>query len=207
MTYDIKRELKAFYAPKNTDWQLVDVPDQQFIGIDGKGNPNTAEAYARAVQALYTVAYTLKFASKRGLGRDFVVGPLEGLWYSDDPSVFTVGAKDLWSWTMLISQPAWITADLIKDAVETALAKKKAPTIGGVRRVELREGRCAQLMHVGSYDDEAPALARLHSEFIPANGLREAGEHHEIYLSDPRKIDAAKLRTVLRQPVSQTGRR
>jgi hypothetical protein len=201
VTYDVKRELKAFYAPKNSDWELVDVPDQQFIGIDGTGNPNTADAYARAVEALYSVAYVLKFASKRA-GRDFVVGPLEGLWYSDDPSVFTVGAKDLWGWTMLINQPEWVTADMVKEAVETALAKKKWPAIGDVRRVELAEGRCAQLMHVGSYDDEAPALARLHSDFIPAHGLRESGEHHEIYLGDPRKTPAAKLKTVLRQPVA-----
>lgn len=201
MTYDVKRELKAFYAPKNSDWELVDVPDQQFIGIDGTGNPNTSEAYARAVEALYSVAYVLKFASKRE-GRDFVVGPLEGLWYSDDPSVFTVGAKDLWSWTMLISQPGWVSAGMVKEAVETALAKKKLPAIGDVRRVELSEGRCAQVLHIGSYDDEAPTLARLHADVIPGHGLRESGEHHEIYLGDPRKTPPARLKTILRQPVA-----
>jgi hypothetical protein len=202
MTYDVKRELKAFYAPKNTDWALVDVPAQQFIAVEGKGNPNTSASYARAVEALYAVAYALKFTSKRALGRDFVVGPLEGLWWSDDPEVFTVRAKDLWHWTMMINQPEWIGEDLIKEATDTALVKKKLPAIGTVRPLVLSEGRSAQLIHIGSYDDEGPALARLHQEFIPGNALHEAGLHHEIYLSDPRKTEAGKLKTVLRQPVS-----
>lgn len=108
--YDPKRELKELYAPKNTTWALVDVPGQQFIAVDGSGDPNTAPAYARAVEALYSVAYTLKFAVKRGGGRDFVVGPLEGLWWADDWTAFTRRAKDAWHWTMLICQPVQPTA-------------------------------------------------------------------------------------------------
>ncbi|MDT7728831.1 MAG: hypothetical protein QOI21_5407 [Actinomycetota bacterium] len=198
--YDPKRELKALYAPKNTTWSLVDVPEQQFIAIDGSGNPNTAAEYTQAVESLYAVAYTIKFASKRGAGRDFVVAPLEGLWWSDEPEAFTSGAKDSWRWTMLVNQPDWITGDMIEDAKNVALTKKKVAAIGTIRHQILREGRCAQLLHIGSYDDEAPALATLHHDYLTAQHLQPVGLHHEIYLGDPRKTDPAKLRTILRQP-------
>lgn len=199
--YDVKRELKDFYAPNNREWALVEVPAQQFIAVSGKGNPNTAPEYARAVEALYAVAYTLKFASKRA-GRDFVVGPLEGLWWSPDPAVFAARAKDSWHWRMLISQPDRITDADIKEAMETALAKKKLPTIASVEHETLHEGTCAQLLHIGSYDDETPALTALHTDYLPANNLIERGHHHEIYLGDPRRTAPEKLKTVLRQPVS-----
>jgi hypothetical protein len=199
--YDVKRELKQCYAPKNTDWALVDVPAQQFIAVDGRGDPNTSPDYARAVEALYTVAYTIKFASKRTLDRDFVVGPIEGLWWSDRPEVFITRDKGAWHWRMLISQPDWITEDLIDECRQAALAKKKLATIADVRRETLEEGTSAQLLHVGSYDDEGPALARLHHEYLAANDLTMSGHHHEIYLGDPRRTEPARLRTVLRQPV------
>jgi hypothetical protein len=152
------------------------------------------------------VAYTVKFASKRN-GRDLVVGPLEGLWYADDASVFSARDKDAWSWTMLISQPDWVSDAQIGEAIVAAsakaAAKKKAlPALDLVRIERLDEGLCVQLLHVGSYDDEAPALARLHGEVLPAAGLRERGRHHEVYLGDPRRTAPEKLRTVVRQPVS-----
>ena len=199
--YDVKRELKEFYAPKNREWALVDVPPQQFIAVSGKGNPNTAPEYARAVEALYAVAYTVKFASKRA-GRDFVVGPLEGLWWSPDPEVFTTRAKDEWLWRMLISMPDWLTAEDVKEAAVAALAKKKLPAIASVEHETLHEGRCAQVLHVGSYDDETPILTQLHTEYLPAHGLTERDRHHEVYLGDPRRTAPEKLKTVLRQPVS-----
>ncbi|MFE9746753.1 GyrI-like domain-containing protein [Saccharothrix saharensis] len=198
--YDVKRELKQLYAPKNTDWALVDVPEQQFLAVDGRGDPNTSPEHARAVEALYTVAYAIKFASKRA-GRDLVVAPLEGLWWADDPEVFTTRAKDSWHWRMLISQPDWITEDDIEEAKRVASAKKDLPTIADVRRHVLHEGTSAQVLHIGPYDDEGPVLARLHDEWLRANGLRMAGTHHEVYVGDPRRTEPAKLRTVLRQPV------
>ncbi len=200
--YDLKRELKQYYAPTNTDWALVDVPAQQFIAIDGHGDPNTSTDYARAVEALYTVAYTIKFTSKRTLDRDFVVGPLEGLWWSDNPEVFTTRAKHAWHWRMLISQPGWITQDLIDEAQRAALAKKGLPAIADLRRETLHEGTSAHLLHIGPYDDEGPALARLHHEYLAANNLRMSGHHYEIYLSDPRRTAPTKLKTILRQPVT-----
>ncbi|GAA4616841.1 GyrI-like domain-containing protein [Actinoallomurus liliacearum] len=202
--YDVKRDLKQCYAPRNTDWALVDVPAQRFIAVDGHGDPNTSADYTRAVEALYAVAYTIKFTSKNALGRDFVVGPLEGLWWSDRPEVFITRAKDAWHWRMLISQPDWITDDLIDEARQAALAKKGLPTIARVRRETLTEGTSAQVLHVGPYDDEGPVLARLHHEYLAANDLRMSGHHHEIYLGDPRRAEPAELRTILRQPV-RTG--
>jgi hypothetical protein len=199
--YDVKRELKQCYAPRNTDWALVEVPAQRFIAVDGHGDPNTSTDYARAVEALYSVAYTIKFATKNALGRDFVVGPLEGLWWSDDPEVFITRAKDAWHWRMLISQPDWITDDHIDEAKQAALAKKNLPAIAEVRREILHEGTSAQLLHLGPYDDEGPVLAKLHREYLAANNLRLTGHHHEIYLSDPRRTEPAKLKTILRQPV------
>ncbi|QOV33318.1 GyrI-like domain-containing protein [Streptomyces ferrugineus] len=204
--YDVKRQFKKCYSPKNTDWELVDIPELHFLAIDGHGDPNTSVAYRHAVEALYAVAYSAKFASKGDLGRDFVVGPLEGLWWADDMDDFLARLKDNWRWRLLISVPDWITGGMIEDAKDTARTKKKLPAIEDVRSETLHEGTSVQVLHIGPYDDETPILTRLHHEYLPANNLRERGLHHEIYLSDPRRTDPAKLRTVLRQPVeAQSG--
>ena len=201
--YDVKRELRAVYAPKNRDWEPVTVPPQRFLAVAGSGDPNTAPAYAEAVEALYAVAYTVKFVSKRA-GRDLVVGPLEGLWYADDASVFAARDKAAWSWTMLISQPEWVTDALVTESIAAAGAKKRSlPALDLVRIERLDEGHCLQLLHVGSYDEETPALLRLHGEVLPNAGLRERGRHHEVYLGDPRRTAPEKLKTVVRQPVGR----
>ncbi|HSP75773.1 MAG TPA: GyrI-like domain-containing protein [Cryobacterium sp.] len=200
--WDVKRVHPPLYGATNRDWELIEVPAQRFIALDGAGDPNTAPAYAEAVGALYAVAYGVKFAAKRALGRELVIAPLEGLWYSDDASVFTAGAKAEWKWTLLMSQPDWVTDAFIAEVIAAALAKKKLPALARVRVETLEEGLSAQLLHVGPYDDEAPALARLHGEFLASNGLRENGRHHEVYLGDPRRAAPEKLKTVLRQPVA-----
>ncbi len=199
-SYDVKRALPALYAPKAGDWHLVDVPDQTFLAVDGHGDPNTSPAYAEAVEALYTLSYAVRAAAKAELGRIHTVAPLEGFWSAEDPRVFVTGDKSAWDWTMAISQPAWITPDL----VETGRARARGKSLRALDLVRLEacaEGSSAQLLHIGPYDDEAPALARLHGDYLPAHGLTFNGRHHEIYLSDPRRTAAAKLRTVLRQPV------
>ncbi|BCJ75354.1 hypothetical protein CS0771_48980 [Catellatospora sp. IY07-71] len=198
--YDIKKAFRELYAPPTRDFAVVDVPELRYLAVDGHGDPNTSAAYGNAVEALYGVAYALKFASKAG-GKDFVVGPLEGLWRADDPSVFLTRDKAAWSWTMLISQPDWITEDMVRAAVAAVAAKKQNPALAEVRLRSLAEGRCVQILHVGSYDDEAPTLARLHERYLPEHGLTFNGDHHEIYLSDPRRTEPAKLKTILRQPV------
>jgi hypothetical protein len=170
--------------------------------IDGHGDPNTP-VYEAAVSALYPVAYGIKFRSKKELGRDYVVMPLEGLWWAADMSTFTSARdKSQWDWTLMIMTPDWVPARMFEDAVEQARDKGVARA-DHVRLEVLSEGRCVQALHVGPYDDEAELLRRIHEEFIPGRGLRMTGRHHEIYLSDPRRTDPAKLRTILRQPVTE----
>ena len=198
---DFKKSLDSYRA-RQGEFRLLDVPSAQYLMIDGHGDPNTSPAYAEALRALYPVAYALKFASKRSLGRDYVVPPLEALWWADDMEVFTERRdKSRWDWTAMIMTPGWITPAMVDDAVAAAAAKGHSPGLDALRLETLEEGRCVQTLHVGSYDDEAPVLAQMHHDFFPRSGLRMTGKHHEIYLSDPRRVEAAKLRTILRQPV------
>lgn len=199
---DFKKTLKHLYRPSGKDFSVVEVPEMQFLMVDGEGDPNTAEEYKQAVEALYGVAYKLKFASKKQLERDYVVPPLEGLWWAEDMDTFITRDKSQWSWRMMIMTPDWITEDLFQQVVATIAGGKEPPAaLSKVRLERYHEGLSAQIMHIGSYDDEGPTLARLHQEWMPANGYTENGLHHEIYLSDPRKVAPEKLKTVLRQPV------
>jgi len=159
--------------------------------------------FTDAVETLYPVAYTLKFASKRDLGRDYVVPPLEGLWWADDLESFTAARdKSRWDWTLMLLVPDWLEEQVVAAAIEKVAAKNRPARLDDLRLQTLSEGRCVQTLHVGSFDDEAAVLAQLHHEFIPDHGLRMAGTHHEIYLSDFRRVAPEKQRTILRQPVS-----
>ncbi|WP_157002104.1 GyrI-like domain-containing protein [Agromyces laixinhei] len=198
--YDVKRELPSYTAPRGR-FEIIEVPELAYCMVDGHGDPNTAPEYAAAVAALYAVSYAAKFQSKRELDRDYVVGPLEGLWSADDPAAFVTREKSAWSWTMMIWQPDWLTPELVAEAI--AKAMPKAPAAGLVRFEQLAEGSSVQTLHVGPYDDEGPTLARLHHEFMPEHGLRFNGRHHEVYLGDPRRTAPEKLRTILRQPVAR----
>ncbi|AWB96331.1 hypothetical protein DCE93_12290 [Agromyces badenianii] len=197
--YDVKRELACYTAPRGR-FELIDMPELGYCMVDGHGDPNTAPEYAAAVEALYAVSFTAKFQCKRELDRDYVVGPLEGLWSADDPATFITREKSAWSWTMMIWQPDWLPPELIAEAIGRATAK--APAAERVRFERLAEGRSVQTLHLGSYDDEGPTLARLHDEFMPEHRLRFNGRHHEVYLGDPRRTAPEKLRTILRQPVA-----
>ena len=172
----------------------------QFLMVDGHGDPNTAQEYQDALAALYAVAYKIKFNSKK-IGKDYVVPPLEGLWWADAMELFsTQRDKSTWDWTMMIMQPEWIMLDM----VDQATAQVKDKDLAALPRLRLQnyhEGISAQIMHIGSYDDEGPSLIRLHKSWIPENGYEENGKHHEIYLSDPRRIAPEKLKTILRQPI------
>jgi hypothetical protein len=181
--------------------QLVDVPPARFLMVDGHGDPNTAPAYAAAIQSLYSVAYTLKFACKRNgldIGR---VPPLEGLWFGAEDANFEASTKDRWSWTMMlrISDAAPETA--IDEAKAAAAAKRPDLPIGDVRVEQLAEGRAAQVLYRGPYSDEGPMVAALHA-FIADQHLDRRGAHHEIYLGDPRRAAPETLRTIIRQPVA-----
>ncbi len=198
---DFRRQIPAYRA-KRGEFEIVDVPDLRYLMIDGHGDPNTGPAFTDAAEVLYPMAYRLKFASKR-LGRDYVVMPLEGLWWADDMESFTSSRdKSRWDWTLMIMVPDWIGQDMFADAIEQIKAKGGLRRLSEVRLGSLSEGRCVQTLHVGSYDDEAETLARMHHDFIGRNGLRMVGRHHEIYLSDARRVAPERLRTILRQPVA-----
>jgi len=198
--YDLRKALKGLYTASRGKFVLIDVPPMNYLAVDGEGDPNTAPAYAAAVEALYVSSYTLKFMSKEQ-GRDYVVPPLEGLWWADDMDDFITRRKDRWRWRMMIAVPDFVDAALAPAALEKAKAKKPSPALDRVRFERLEEGRAAQVLHVGSYDDEGPALDALHNRFLPDNGLVPTGRHHEIYLSDARKTPPEKRKTILRQPV------
>ena len=201
-TYDVKKERRDLYAPVPGDFRLVDVPEMGFLMTDGHGDPNTSAAYRAAVEALYAASYAVRAMVKTTLGRVHTVAPLEGLWSAADLAVFRSREKDAWEWTLMIAQPHWAPVELVDDALAAVRERKQLPALVLVRSERYAEGRSAQILHVGSYDDEGPTLARLHDEFLPAHGLAPAGRHHEIYLSDARKTDPARLRTILRQPVA-----
>jgi hypothetical protein len=200
---DFRKELKNLYTPSANEFSVVDVPPMRYLMVDGSGNPNTAQAYKDAVEVLYAVSYTLKFMSKIELCKDYVVPPLEGLWWADDLSAFMQGRKDEWHWIAMLMQPEWIPSAMIARSIEKASIKKTLPAQGLLREEILTEGISVQIMHVGTYAEEAPVLARMHNEYMPQNKLTFNGKHHEIYLSDPRKTSSNKLKTVLRQPVKR----
>ena len=214
---DYKRTQKELYLPKATP-SVVDVPEMAFIMVDGRGNPNSAESYHTAIEILYGLSYAIKMSKKGGCEPegyfDYAVPPLEGLWWladdsahSDNPDSPDDSAyldKDKYCWTAMIRQPEFVTQDVF-GAAKTALAKKKPKLDPARARLELfTEGLCAQVMHIGPYDDEPATIAMLH-RFISDSGyhedISETRRHHEIYLSNPLKTAPEKCKTVLRYPV------
>jgi hypothetical protein len=197
---DFKKALPDLYTAPRDRFVSVDVPAMQFVMVDGAGDPNTAPAYKQAIEWLYSTSYAMKFAAKAAVKKDYAVPPLEGLWWADDPADFVARRKDRWRWTMMIMAPDFIDRPLFEAAIEKSKKKLGAPP-SSLRLERYDEGRSLQILHIGSYDDEAPTLARLHDEVMPSQGLTFAGRHHEIYLSDARRTEPAKLKTILRQPV------
>jgi hypothetical protein len=202
---DFRKELKELYAPSSKEFSIVDVPAMLFVMIDGEGDPNTVKAYGDSVEALYSVSYALKFASRRELGKDYVVAPLEGLWTADDPSAFVRRAKEEWRWTMMMRQPSWISSEMVEQALVATRTKKSLPAMEHLRFETYEEGKSVQILHIGPYDQEGPTLLRLHQEYMPTHNFGFNGPHHEIYLGDPRKAAPSKLKTILRQPVKDSS--
>ena len=197
---DLKKELKHLYQPSAKEVASVDVPALQFLMIDGEGDPNTAPAYARAVEALFSVSYTAKFMVKKAQAIDYAVMPLEGLWWADDLSAFVANDRAKWRWTMLIMQPDFVPRAVIEAAMAEVEKKKKLPAVKELRLETFAEGRCAQILHIGPFTEEGPAIERVHAYIDARTGRR--GKHHEIYLSDIRRAEAAKWKTVIRQPMN-----
>jgi hypothetical protein len=198
-TIDLKKSLKPFYTASASKPAIIDVPPMNALMVDGAGDPNSP-AFQEAVGSLYSVAYTLKFAFKKGKAIDYPVMALEGLWRADDPAAFTSGKRADWKWTILIVLPDVVTKKDVAEAVAAVKKKAKFPRFPEVRFEKFAEGKAAQVMHIGPYAAEGPTIERLH-EFIAEQGYRLRGPHHEIYFGDPRRSAPEKLKTILRQPV------
>jgi hypothetical protein len=197
---DLKKELKQIYQASRREVTVVDVPTCNFLMIDGEGDPNTSAAYAQAVETLFSVSYTVKFTLKRGATPiDYAVMPLEGLWWADDMSAFSAADKSRWKWTMMIMQPDFVSADVVAKAIAEVRRKKGLAALGALRLEAFAEGRCAQTLHVGPFSEEGPTIARVHRFIAERSGFR--GKHHEIYLSDIRRADPEKWKTIIRQPM------
>jgi hypothetical protein len=198
---DLKKDLKHLYQPSAREVVQVDVPAFRFLMIDGAGDPNTSPDYARAVEALFSVSYTAKFMARKGpAGIDYAVMPLEGLWWSDDMASFVANDRTKWQWTMMIHQPPFVDESLLRDALAEVKRKKGLDAVDALRIERFTEGPCAQTLHVGPFTEEGPTIQRVHDFIETRAGL--AGKHHEIYLSDIRRADPARWKTIVRQPMA-----
>lgn len=197
---DLKRELKHLYQPSAKEVVQVDVPSFQFLMIDGEGDPNTSPSYAQAVEALFSVSYAVKFMVKRGTpALDYSIMPLEGLWWADDMSTFLTNDRASWKWTMMIMQPDFVASGAVDAAIAEVKRKKARSSVSDLRLESFTEGLCAQVLHIGPFSEEGPTIQRVHA-FISSRS-RLAGKHHEIYLSDVRRAERARWRTIIRQPM------
>lgn len=198
---DYKKELKNFFSSPKGKFVVVDVPEMNYLMVDGKGDPNTSLDFKNAIEALYSVSYTLKFKSK-GNDQDYTVMPLEGLWIAEDMDSFTQLNKEEWQWTLMIMQPDIITEEMVEQAIEEVRKKKNPVSLDKVRFERFAEGLSVQVMYVGPFSEEHGTIMKMH-EYIEENGYTLRGKHHEIYLSDFNKVAPEKLKTILRQPVGK----
>lgn len=202
---DLKKEFKVLYTASKSKPVMVEVPELNYLMIDGEGDPNTSIQYQEAMEALFPVSFKVKFISKKEKSQDYVVMPLEGLWWVDNMEDFNVEDKSGWKWTAMIMQPDFITKSMIKEAMEEVEEKKNPSALSKMRFESLQEGLSAQIMYIGPYSEEGPTVASLH-DFIEKEGYEFEGsipgqQHHEIYLSDMRRTKPERLRTIIRQPV------
>ncbi len=197
---DFKKDLNHLYQPSAKEVIQVDVPTMNYLMVDGEGDPNTSQAYKNAVEVLFMVSYAVKFMIKKGSSAiDYGVLPLEGLWWADDMSSFSTTDKSTWKWTSMIMQPSFVIPEIIERAIADVKKKKNPPAISKIRFESLSEGPCAQIMHIGPFTEEGPTIEKVHL-FIDSRSRRK-GKHHEIYLSDIRKADPSKWKTIIRQPM------
>ncbi len=199
---DLKNEWKAFYTASYRKPSLVEVPRLKYLMIDGEGDPDSSPAFHEAIQALFSVAYTLKMTLKMGPAKiDYPVMGLEGLWWAATGWMEKAARKD-WRWTLMIPQPDVITAAALRETKKKVKEKKGLAAVDGVRLESWREGQAVQMMHLGPYSEEPATIARM-AQFAAENGYRIVGKHHEIYLSDPRRTNLEKLKTLLRYQVKK----
>jgi hypothetical protein len=197
---DLKKELKQLYNPSAKEVCTVDVPEMNFLIVNGQGAPSSPQ-YMQSIEALFTVSYTLKFMVKKAKSIDYAVMPLEGLWWMDNMAEFSTERKDEWKWTSMIMQPKYVEAADVKAAIEQARKKKDMPAIDKVKFEPFKEGLAAQILYVGPYaEEEGPTIAKIH-DYIHKSGHELSGKHHEIYLNNAAKVAPEKLKTIIRQPM------
>lgn len=197
---DLKKEPGTLYAASAKKVAEVLVPPMNFLMLDGRGDPNGSAEYEAVVETLFSVSYAAKFIVKKGPDAlDYAVMPLEGLWWVEDMRRFSVDDKSSWQWTMMVMQPDFVAADVLQRAIAEVARKKALAPLPRLRIERFDEGRCAQILHVGPFSTEGPTVAELH-RYVDAHGGR-AGRHHEIYLSDVRKAEPSKWKTIVRQPM------
>lgn len=199
---DLSPELQSLYFPSAKEPVFVDVPAMQYAMVDGRGDPNSSKDYQEAIGALYGVAYTIKFAAKKAKMGDVLVMPLESLWWSDNEEDFLLARKGRWQWTAMLLEPPVVTRKMFEEAVKQLRERRNPPGLDKVRLETWKEGKAAQILHIGPYAAERPTIERVHA-FILENGYRLTGKHHEIYMGDPRRSAPEKLKTVVRQPCSR----
>jgi len=201
---EFKKDYKALYTAPQKSCVLVEVPSMQYLMVDGMGDPNTAPEFHSGVAALYEIAYTVKFAAKKaGIGPEYSVAPLEGLWWCEGTEDFDVEHRELWQWRLQIPQPPHVDAGMVRAAVQDLRKKGKESRLEDVRLETFEEGLCVQTLHIGPFNTESPAVEAMH-KFVADSGLSLRGKHHEIYMSDFRRTAPEKLKTILRQPVSKS---
>jgi len=200
-TLDLIKEYQQFYLQPKNIISLIQVPKMNFLMIDGKGSPNNNPDYSDALGALYGVAYTLKFSVKKGpLQTDYKVMPLEGLWWTEDMSKFTLEDRGNWLWRMMIMVPDLVTPEMAAQSIDDVRKKKNPPCLDEVRFESFDEGLAAQIFHSGPYGEaERPSVEKLHA-YLKENGYALWGKHHEIYFNTPLRTDPVKLKTIIRQP-------
>lgn len=209
MPFDFKKEEKQFYKPKTIP-EIIDIPKMKFIAIDGMGDPNELDGeYQAAVKQLYSLAYTIRMSERNGYTIDdffvFVVPPLEGYWWQDGVHGVDSSRKEDFQWVMKLRMPEYVTPQVFEWAQNEVLNKKKINT-ANVYLTTVTEGLTVQILHIGPYDDEVHSVSKMH-DYINQEGyqldISDIKHHHEIYLSDPRKVDPAKLKTILRHPIKK----
>jgi len=196
---DYKKEFKTLYRPPQKP-TILDVPSMNYLKIDGQGNPNDSEEFSEKTQLLYALSYAIRFAVKKQMAIAYTVMPLEGLWWSQDMATFLTRDKEAWEWTLMIMQPEFVTAEMVAEGKAEVIRKKKLHQVEELRFEPYEAGTVVTMLHIGSYDDEAPNIQWMHN-FAHEQGYELHGLHQEIYLSDPRRVEPSKLRTILRQPV------
>jgi hypothetical protein len=197
---DDRRRLEALYLPPTDDFVLLEIPDMQFVMIEGRGS-HSSEAFAHATRWLFAAIEPIRPIAMERMGNNFVEPPLECLWWADDMNDFIAGNRDKWRWRQMIVTPDWVDKEMFDSAVARASARVGEPP-ASLRLERLAEGMSVQIMHIGPENEEAMSIARrLYSDFLPEHNLIPNGYYHEIYLSNPRRIAPEKVRTVLRQPV------